>query len=209
MNPFIATVKRWAESDKGLVRSASDDWAKSQFPADWISALSGRVLEIGPGGGRQTELLLNAGCEVEIADISPEICFHVQAEFPAVRQCYGLLGGGSIPAPVEWYDAVVACYVFVHCRIDVVYRYLQEIERVLKRGGTLVCDFKVLGAETFKDFERCYMRDGAAPIGTDEFHCRFVSPEIVAILAGHAGLAVADERGYPLCTRAYRMDKVR
>ena len=107
-------------------------------------ALPGTVaLEIGPGGGRWTSLLLPCR-EIVLVDLNAEFFPYLAERFPEAvsrfrfyqTEGYELRGidGGSV-------DFVFSFGTFVHIDADGVAEYLVEIARVLRRGGTAVIHY--------------------------------------------------------------------
>lgn len=95
------------------------------------------VLEIGAGGGRFTERLLQHHARVIAADTAPTM-------LALLRQRFGTRGGlellrldgrGLAPLADGTIDAVFSYDVFVHLPAWEIYNYLREIRRVLVPGG--------------------------------------------------------------------------
>ncbi len=103
----------------------------------YLPAAGAEGLEIGPGGGRLTALLLPRTRLLHLADASASMLDHLRSRFgtgDGLR--YYLTDGKSLPplAPASL-DFVVAFDVFVHFEPRLVFWYLRQIARLLKPGG--------------------------------------------------------------------------
>jgi ubiquinone/menaquinone biosynthesis C-methylase UbiE len=96
------------------------------------------VLEIGPGAGRWSEFLLQRARRLILADISSkcvEICRERFGEDPRV-ELHRIDDGTLSFVGDDVVDVVWAYDVFVHINPQDTDRYLGEIRRVLRSGGT-------------------------------------------------------------------------
>jgi SAM-dependent methyltransferase len=95
-------------------------------------------LEIGPGGGRLTKLLLPRTDVLHVLEASGAMLQHLRGRFdrePGLR--YHLGDGMTLPAlPPRSLDYVIAFDVFVHFEPRLVFWYLRQIVPLLKAGGT-------------------------------------------------------------------------
>jgi len=117
---------------------------KKHMPADGV------IVEIGPGGGRWTEFLLDVGSRVFAIDISEE-CLRVCRERFADHDNIEFLPtpGDSLPGVSdESADAVWSFDVFVHINRPETEAYAQEFQRVLKPGGVGVLHHGTTGGST-------------------------------------------------------------
>lgn len=104
-----------------------------------LSALRGlRVLEAGSGAGRFTEVLLKHGALVYSFDFSNAVDANHDNNMP--HDCLTLFQAdiGNIPFESGFFDAVVCLGVLQHTPSTS--GSLQELSRVLKPGGQIVCD---------------------------------------------------------------------
>jgi ubiquinone/menaquinone biosynthesis C-methylase UbiE len=93
------------------------------------------VLEIGPGGGRWTEVIAPRVGRVIVADVAREVLEIVRERVPGVETV--LSPGAALPGvPDGTVDLVWSFDVFVHIAPADQGRYLAEIGRVLRLGGT-------------------------------------------------------------------------
>lgn len=129
----------------GAVAEAYDR-ARPSYPAEAAVRLVGRaggdplrVLEIGAGTGKFTELLVATGHRVIATDPSPEMLGFLTARLPDVPTLVAT--AEQLPVPSRSVDIVVAAESFHHLDHD---RALAEVARVLRPGGTfaLVWNFR-------------------------------------------------------------------
>lgn len=98
------------------------------------------ILEIGPGGGRFTEMLLPKCTTLIAAETAPTMLRLLRRRFAgnAKLQCLLLDGRGLSSVASDTVDAVFSYGVFVHLQHWDIFNYLCEIRRVLKPGGKAV-----------------------------------------------------------------------
>jgi SAM-dependent methyltransferase len=98
-----------------------------------------RVLEIGPGAGRVTELLLGEGREIVIADISRRCLDQTLERFkdyrPKLRALHiGVDDVAAVMGPAS-VDALVSWDCFVHIDARTTERYLALLRTILRPGA--------------------------------------------------------------------------
>jgi SAM-dependent methyltransferase len=151
-----------------------DDWNRARSmgldvenPADVVGHLdrvvftpflgeSNVLVEIGPGGGRFTEVLVRNSRVVHAVDTSPHMIESLRARFGEDRgvvyhvadgRGLGMLADGSA-------DAAFSYGVFVHLQHWDIFNYLTEVERVLRPGGKAIIQhsntFSELGWRRFQ-----------------------------------------------------------
>lgn len=126
-----------------------DEWNDTEVPEEWKATLIDEVLlpnlgearailEIGPGGGRWSEILQPRAERLVLVDVTPralQLCRERLGDPANVD--YVLSEGGAFPAveaaSIDW---VWSFDVFVHIAPLDVASYLSEIARVLRPGGT-------------------------------------------------------------------------
>jgi SAM-dependent methyltransferase len=124
------------------------------------SAMEG--LEIGPGGGRLTALLLNITKTLHVADPSKAMLQHLKNRFANVSTLrYHQTDGMTLPAlPPASQDYVIAFDVFVHFEPRLIYWYLRQIAELLRPGGTAVIHYSnVLAPLGWQQFEHNLKRN--------------------------------------------------
>jgi len=98
-----------------------------------------RILEIGCGPGyfwRKNQPQISSGWRVAMTDLSQGMLKEARTALrDSAAFSYTLLDGGCLPFPESFFDAVLANHVLYH--LPAVQPALQEIHRVLKKGGTL------------------------------------------------------------------------
>lgn len=94
-------------------------------------------LEIGPGGGRLTALLVPRTKLLHLAEPSEAMLRHLKQRFAGASNLrYYHTDGMTLPAlPPGSLDYVIALDVFVHFEPRLVYWYLRQIMHLLKPGG--------------------------------------------------------------------------
>lgn len=110
----------------------------------------GTLVEIGPGGGRWTETLLEVGGRVVAVDISEE-CLRVCRERFSGQDhiSFVLTPGNELPGiDDDGIDAIWSFDVFVHINRAEVEDYAKEFARVLKPGGTGVLHHGTTGGRS-------------------------------------------------------------
>jgi ubiquinone/menaquinone biosynthesis C-methylase UbiE len=111
--------------------------------------MRGTVLEIGPGGGRWTEILRSRASRLYVLDIAEEPLRICQARFAEVRSIACLRGDGhSIPLRDESIDAIWSYDVFVHVNPVDAARYVADCSRVLRPGAHAVLHHPGSGSTT-------------------------------------------------------------
>jgi ubiquinone/menaquinone biosynthesis C-methylase UbiE len=151
------------------------------------------LLEIGPGGGRFTEILLPKCRRLIAVDTSETMLELLQERFRGDERLEYHLGdgrglGGVASAAV---DAAFSYGVFVHLQHWDIFNYLTELERVLKPGGKAIIQhsntLSELGWELFtKQVERQLNRHKLP------FTFTVNSPELMRELVARAGLECVD-----------------
>ncbi len=119
------------------------DFLREQIIDPHLPAQAEAGLEIGPGGGRATALLLPRTKQLHLVDISDAMLNHVRKRFPnhpALR--YHVNDGKSLPDLGEnSLDYVFSFDVFVHFEPRLIYWYVQQMARLLKPGGVGVLHY--------------------------------------------------------------------
>ena len=115
-----------------------ESYIESNLLEPYLPPVAPKGLEIGPGGGRLTALLLPRTKELHVAEPSGTMLKHLRqrfAETSSLRLHH--TDGTALPAlGLASLDYVFAFDVFVHFEPRLIYRYLQQIEELLKPGGT-------------------------------------------------------------------------
>ena len=113
-------------------------------------------LEIGPGGGRLTSLLLPRTAVLHAADPSEAMLKRLKARFPTNSALRPHLTDGMSLPPLEpaSLDFVVSFDVFVHFEPRLVFWYLRQIKPLLKPGGVGIIHYaSVISPIGWRQFE--------------------------------------------------------
>jgi SAM-dependent methyltransferase len=122
----------------------------------YLPACSKEGLEIGPGGGRLTSLLLPRTAVLHAADPSEEMLARLTERFKDTSSLRThLTDGMTLPPLAEGsLDFVASFDVFVHFEPRLVYWYLRQIASLLKAGGIgLIHYASVISAIGWRQFE--------------------------------------------------------
>jgi len=115
-----------------------EHYIESSLLEPYLPPVAFKGLEIGPGGGRLTALLLPRTKELHVAEPSATMLQHLRQRFADTSSLrLHHTDGTTLPAlgPASL-DYVFAFDVFVHFEPRLIYWYLQQIEDLLKPGGT-------------------------------------------------------------------------
>jgi len=117
--------------------AASYDRGRPSYPAEALTWALGekplRVLELGAGTGKLTEVLVELGHEVFATEPDEQMLDVLCAKLPDVRATVG--SAEQIPVGDQQYDVVIAGQAFHWFDQEAA---LSEISRVLAKGGRLV-----------------------------------------------------------------------
>jgi SAM-dependent methyltransferase len=114
------------------------------------------IVELGPGGGRFTEILLPKCRLLHAVDTSPRMIESLRARFGENRGvAYHVADGRGLGMlPDGSADAAFSYGVFVHLQHWDIFNYLVEIQRVLRPGGKAIIQhsntFSELGWKRFR-----------------------------------------------------------
>jgi SAM-dependent methyltransferase len=162
-------VARWYQGAEG--EHLGDNWSADEIgvdvpPGQVVSYVDETVfapflgscdvlLEIGPGGGRFTEILLPKCKRLIALDTSPTMLKLLRERFGESTGIKYVLGDGKglSPVPDQSVDRVFSYDVFVHIQHWDIYNYLTEMRRVMKPRGRAVIHhantFSELGWDMF------------------------------------------------------------
>jgi SAM-dependent methyltransferase len=151
------------------------------------------LLEIGPGGGRFTDVLLPRCQRLIAVDTSANMLELLQQRFAGDQRLELQLGDGQGLQQVadESVDGAFSYGVFVHLQHWDIYNYLVELHRVLRPGGKALIQhsntFSELGWQKFR-------RDVKRQLNRHKLPSSFVvnSPELMREFILRAGLQVVE-----------------
>jgi SAM-dependent methyltransferase len=134
-----------------------DEYLDAHLLAAYLPAHAARGLEIGPGGGRVTRLLLPRTTVLHVADPSEAMLAHLLRRFgqsPQLR-VHHIDGRRLPPLDESSLDFIVAFDVFVHFEPRLVYWYLRQIAALLNDGGVAIIHYaNVLAPIGWRQFLR-------------------------------------------------------
>jgi ubiquinone/menaquinone biosynthesis C-methylase UbiE len=94
------------------------------------------VVEVGPGGGRWTDLLQRRAARLIVVDVAERAIALCRERFAACSHIEYLLGDGrTIDVPDNSIDVIWSFDVFVHINPPDARAYFREFRRILKPGG--------------------------------------------------------------------------
>lgn len=120
-----------------------DEYITSKLLNVYLPPRSNEGMEIGPGGGRFTKLLVPGTKLLHLVDSSQAMLKNLKQRFVNNNNIkYYHTEGMTLPSlQKDSLDYVIALDVFVHFEPRLVYWYLQQIEKLLKPGGTCIIHY--------------------------------------------------------------------
>jgi SAM-dependent methyltransferase len=151
------------------------------------------VVEIGPGGGRFTEVLLPKCRTLHAVDTSPLMIEALRERFgDDERLVYHVAGGEGLDMLGDaCADAAFSYGVFVHLQHWDIYNYLAEVARVLRPGGKAI----IQHSNTFSELGwKRFLAELPRQLNRHKLPKTFIlnSPELMAELIRRAGLEPVD-----------------
>ncbi len=118
-------------------RTRSSIWPETKSLFDRYLLPGEKILDLGCGNGRYFEYLKGKDVDYFGVDISERLINIAKSRYPkAIFQTADAL---NLPFPDDFFDKAVGIAVFHHIPSeDFRIRFLQEVKRVLKPGGTLI-----------------------------------------------------------------------
>ena len=99
----------------------------------------GKALEIGPGLGRETNLLLENGWQVEAIDINQDNLDRIYDSLPDELKMNFFAKQGDVNDIIlekECYDLVIGYFSLFYCTKENITQMMEKIKNSLKKGGT-------------------------------------------------------------------------
>lgn len=154
--PSLEWNRKWGRmiaefAPDGAEREFGDRWGEPEsfapladvrrrFIAPYLVP-GGTTVEIGSGGGRWTQYLIDAG-RLIVVEYNPESFDYLRARFPGLEFTpYPTSGYEMSGIASESADFAFTFDVFVHVEPEGIQAYLHEIERVLRPGGIAVVHY--------------------------------------------------------------------
>lgn len=133
-------------------------WSALLAPLQEQLARGGDLLEIGPGGGLYSELMIPSARSFTAVDFSERLLVEVLE-----RRLAPSLGKlrlvhdetSTLPSVTDAsIDAAFSVDCFVHVKIDATYCWLKALRRVVRPGGVILLHFKTWGDAEMERFDR-------------------------------------------------------
>ena len=152
------------------------------------------LLEIGPGAGRLTEVLLPKCDRLIAVDTSRAMIELLRERFADQDKIEYVLskGRGLKRVSDASVDTAFSYGVFVHLQHWDIFNYLQELNRVLRPGGKAL----IQHSNTFSELGwREFRREVPRQLNKHKLHHSFIvnTPELMAEFVRRAGLEVEDQ----------------
>jgi ubiquinone/menaquinone biosynthesis C-methylase UbiE len=142
-NSAIYNYKEWSRYDwskGGEEWSASEQWKESlvKHVIEVFMPQSGVILEIGPGGGRWSEILARRSSELILVDLTEKAIEGCREKLSRYSHCRYFKNDGSDLSFIanSSVDFIWSFAVFVHIAPTDVEAYVNQFARILKSGGT-------------------------------------------------------------------------
>jgi SAM-dependent methyltransferase len=182
----------WNEPDVYGLAVASPDDVVPYLDRTVVSPFIGQVdviVEIGPGGGRFTEILLPKCQRLVAVDTSATMLDLLRERFLGRDDLECVLGDGrGLPRVAdESVDAAFSFDVFVHLQHWDIFNYLVELQRVLRPGGKAI----IHHSNTFSDLGwAAFLREVPRQLNSHKLPWSFIvnSPDIMREFVTRAGL---------------------
>lgn len=123
-----------------------------------------RILEIGCGGGKETNCLVAFSDNVYVVDLSKTALKITEGRFPQIRAAYEIFDS-HLPFEDSFFDFIFSAYVFQHNPVSDMALLLQECDRVLRPSGVALIEF--LGRREGHELEEKEHVDGVYSIGLE------------------------------------------
>jgi len=119
------------------------EYLRAQLVAPYLTGRDLRIMEIGPGGGRLTSLLLPHAREIYAVDISSAMLEHLLTRFANEPRLVPIVTEGTNIDGIEpaSLDVAISFDTFVHLEPWEIFRYLEITHRLLRSGGIGIIHF--------------------------------------------------------------------
>lgn len=132
-----------------------DEWGDDDY-VDWIVDTyvkpylheNSYVCEIGPGGGRYTSRIIDQCAALSCVDVSSRMLAKIQQRFGDLEKLHLFKNDGIRLSPIddETVDLVYSFNLFLQLELEVIYSYLDEVQRILKPGGVAIIHYATLSS---------------------------------------------------------------
>lgn len=179
-----------------------DNYIKKKLLDPYLPRYATAGLEIGPGGGRLTALLVPRTKVLHLVDVSEVMLKRLKQRFAGVHNLYYYRIDGMTLPPLEpaSLDYVVAFDVFVHFESRLIYRYLRQIAILLRPAGIGIIHYaNVLTPVGWQQFEidlesnvQCRASFGSFGVMCPQLMDRFLEALKLEVISTDIGLIPRD-----------------
>jgi SAM-dependent methyltransferase len=190
-NGWDQYAKNWSNTVwRRPVRYIGDEWTVNEcyglspdivdFPKyitnqlldPYLPKMAEEGMEIGPGGGRLTALLIERTKRLHVVDSSENMLKVLKTRFATNHNLIYHHGDGATlpPLPINSLDYVIAFDVFVHFEPRLILWYLKQIVPLLKTGGVGIIHYaNALTEGGWKEITKFLHRNYAGRTGSSVF----------------------------------------
>ena len=138
----LKTWSNWDWSKKGEEWSNNPEWKESlvEYVLNPNIPRGSRVLEIGPGGGRWTEYLIERAEHLIVVDLTPKCIELCQERFRDYKNIEYYINDGCDLSFIQEasLDRIWSFDVFVHIQSKDIKHYIEQFTRILRPGGQAI-----------------------------------------------------------------------
>jgi SAM-dependent methyltransferase len=161
-----------------------------------------RGFEIGSGDGTVAKILSPHCRSLDCTDISSSLLAAARSNCAECRNVsFHHISSDYLGfLPSDTYDFGFALHVFIHFNAYDIFHYLLDVRRILRCGGSFLCDACDLGVQTlviFRDHAQHYRRDPAKVRGLLNFNSAGTLKTLIAEVGfSMSNLSVLGESGW-------------
>lgn len=155
-----------------------------------------RALDLGCGGGRHSEMLGHAGCNVSSIDVNPAMLRETQSRLSSQSLDNDVRFGSilDIPYDNETFDLVVTTGVLHQAKtVEEYMQAMQELARVVKPQGVVLLNIFTNGV--WDDTYDIYSEDGYSVMTAEGLPMTLLPKELFVDMMQHHGFTMIDNQG--------------